>query len=200
MLIEEAMPPSGPCAPITVVTGLPRSGTSLMMQMLGAAGVSILSDSERVADEDNPRGYFEYAPVMSLRRDVSWLGEARGRALKIVAPLLTALPGEYEYRVIWMSRDLDEVLASQQRMLDHSGRSESGSDPAALRRAFESQLDRIRAELEQRAISILDVEYARAVAEPVAVAREVCDFLGGALDPTAAASAVDPALYRERTS
>jgi len=198
MLIEEALPPSDPCAPITVVTGLPRSGTSMMMQMLGAAGVSILSDSEREADESNPRGYLEYAPVMSLGRDVSWLGEACGRALKVVAPLLTALPEEYEYRVIWMSRDLDEVLASQQRMLDHSGRSASDADPVVLRRAFESQLERVRAELEQRSVPILNVKYARAVAEPVAVAREVCDFLGGALDPTSAASAVDPTLYRER--
>ena len=99
-----------------------------MMQMLIGAGLPVLTDGAREADEDNPRGYLEYAPVMAPRRDSSWLGDARGYAVKIVAPLLPALPEGHDYRVVWMNRDLDEVLASQQRMLERSGGAADGGD------------------------------------------------------------------------
>ena len=114
-------PPGTPMPPLEesliVVTGLPRSGTSVLMQMLAAGGLDILSDGLRHADEDNPRGYLEFEPVKKLLKDSTWLFEARGRAIKIVAPLLAALPAGLPCRVILSERDLDEVLDSQQRML-----------------------------------------------------------------------------------
>lgn len=169
-----------------------------MMQMLIGAGLPVLTDGAREADEDNPRGYLEYAPVMSLRRDSSWLGDARGYAVKIVAPLLPALPEGHDYRVVWMNRDLDEVLASQQRMLERSGGAADGGDAAALRSAFASQLAKVRTEIEGRGVPILDVDYARAVAASGEVAAAVCNFVGGNLNVATAAAAVDSALYRQR--
>lgn len=191
---------SGATGVITVVSGLPRSGTSLMMQMLLGAGLRVLTDGAREADEDNPRGYFEYAPVRALRRDASWLGDARGHVVKIVAPLLSDLPEEHDYRVVWMNRDLKEVLASQQRMLERRGDGDPRGNPAALSHAFEAQLKKVRAELKRRRVPVFDVAYARAVAEPSQVASEVCHFLGGDLDAKSAASAVDSALYRQRAT
>src|SRR6185295_16167693 len=109
---------------VTVVSGLPRSGTSLMMQMLSAGGMSALTDEKRTADESNPRGYFEFEPVKRLRADQAWLGEARGRVVKIIHLLLRELPadGRLAYRVIFMKRPLDEILASQRVMLEREGK------------------------------------------------------------------------------
>ena len=114
--------------------------------------------------------------------------------------LLSELPEEHDYRVVWMNRDLEEILASQQRMLERSGNGERGGDSAALRHAFEAQLKKVRAELERRRVPVFDVAYARAVAKPFQVASEVCLFLGGDLDAKSAASAVDSALYRQRST
>ena len=184
-------------AEIVVVTGLPRSGTSLMMQLLAAAGLPILADDQRAPDDDNPHGYLEDARVKSLQRDHSWLGEARGRALKVVSPLLQYLPPEHRYVVVWMERDLSEVLASQARMLERAGHSPGDDD--ALRRGFERQASAARKQLERYATRILPVGYASAIANAGRTAREVCAFLGGELDAAAAAAAVEPALYRQRS-
>jgi len=106
---------------ITVVSGLPRSGTSMMMQMLGAGGLAVLTDGKRGADADNPRGYYEYEAVKSLGQDASWLASAGGKAVKIVSALLIHLPDGFDYRVIFMRRPIAEVLASQRAMLDRLG-------------------------------------------------------------------------------
>src|SRR5947208_15012411 len=104
---------------ITIVTGLPRSGTSVMMQMLSAGGLPPLTDGLRQPDEDNPRGYFEFEPVKQIRRDTAWLQLAVGKAVKMVHLLLPELPLDqnHRYRVIMMRRDLSDVLASQNKML-----------------------------------------------------------------------------------
>ena len=117
---------------ITVVTGLPRSGTSLMMQMLAAGGIPPLTDYQRKPDESNPRGYFEFEPVKRLRADRSWLDQAHGRAIKVIHLLLRELPtdGIYNYRVILMKRSIKEVLASQRVMLDRQGK--TGADDVML--------------------------------------------------------------------
>ena len=184
-------------AEIIVVTGFPRSGTSLMMQMLAAAGVPILADHERSPDDDNPRGYLEDARVKSLHRDQGWLSEARGRALKVVSPLLQYLPPEHRYAVVWMERDLSEVLASQARMLDRA--SHPPGDEAALRRGFEQRAAAARELLERNGMRVLPVAYADAIADAERTARDVCTFLGGTLDLAAAAAAVEPGLYRQRS-
>ena len=105
--------------PVTVVSGLPRSGTSMMMKMLDQAGLELVTDRLRQADEDNPKGYFEYEPVKQLARsaDRTWLDDARGKGVKIISTLLRELPAHYNYKVVFMRRDLSEILASQAKML-----------------------------------------------------------------------------------
>src|SRR3954447_18868200 len=107
---------------ITIVSGLPRSGTSLMMQMLDGGGVEVVTDHVRTADTDNPRGYYEYEQVKAIKRDTSWLPATRGKAFKMVSQLLYDLPPAETYRIIFMERDLDEVLRSQEKMLTRLGR------------------------------------------------------------------------------
>src|SRR5262249_30630691 len=102
---------------IIIVSGLPRSGTSLMMQMLDGGGVPVLTDNIRAADTDNPRGYYEFEPVKATKRDATWLPAARGKAVKMVSQLLYHLPPGETYRVLFLERDLEEVLASQEKML-----------------------------------------------------------------------------------
>lgn len=184
---------------ITVVSGLPRSGTSLMMQMLCAGGLDALQDDERAADDDNPRGYFELARVKALQRDASWIDEARGRVVKIVAPLLAHLPRDLPYQVIFMDRDLDEVLASQARMLERSGRAGANLERDRLATAFEREIERARAWLERAGIPTCRVPYAETVATPHDTAKRLAAFFGTPLDVDAMAAAVDPELYRQRS-
>jgi hypothetical protein len=130
---------------ITIVTGLPRSGTSLMMQMLAAGGLVPLTDETRQADESNPRGYLEYRPVMSIARDASWMAEARGKVVKIVAPLLVFLPEQdadgrpFHYRIVFMNRDWREIHASQSRMIQRRGEAGASRSVTGLKHAFEQQ-------------------------------------------------------------
>lgn len=187
-------------ASIVVVSGLPRSGTSMMMRMLEAGGVTPLVDGLRTADDSNPRGYFEFEPVKDLETahgQVPWLPEARGKAVKVVSRLLTWLPEHYNYQVVFMQRDLDEVLASQQQMLTRRG--EAGGDDHAVRAACEAHLSQVERFMAARpCFSTLFLPYRAAVTSPEATAATVARFLGRRLDLAAMAGAVDPALYRQR--
>jgi hypothetical protein len=109
-------------SPIIVVSGLPRSGTSVMMQMLDNGGIPVVTDNIRTADTDNPRGYYEYEQVKKIREDAAWVPATRGKAFKMVSQLLYDLPAQEQYHVIFMERDLDEMLASQEKMLQRLGR------------------------------------------------------------------------------
>ena len=169
-----------------------------MMQMLAAAGVGVLSDGVRPPNEDNPRGYFELEAVKSIATDARWLEAARGKAVKIVTPLLQHLPRGLPCRVIWMKRPLDEVLSSQALMLERAGAA-AEQDEALLRRAFAGQSQRMRAELEARDLPTLVVAFGELIANPQRIASAVCRFLGDGLDAAAAAEAVDPLLYRHRS-
>lgn len=187
---------------ITVVSGLPRSGTSMMMAALQAGGLEPLTDGARPADEDNPHGYYELEAVKRLSQDCSWLPQAVGCAVKIVSPLLFDLPADRPYRVVFLLRDLDEVLASQRRMLErpgaHAGGEDAGSD-AEIRPLFAAHLEEVREWLAAQANArVLYVDYERAVADPVGMAAAVDRFLGGGLDRAAMAAAVDPTLQRQR--
>jgi len=184
---------------LTIVSGLPRSGTSLMMQLLQAGGLPALTDGFRAADESNPRGYFEFEAVKQLRTDRSWLAQARGHVVKIIHLLLRELPqdGSFQYRIILMKRPIEEVLASQKAMLQRDGK--TSADAAVLRRAFESQLAQLESWLAGQAhCKVLPVEYHRALFEPAAVADELRRFLELDLDVAAMVQAVDPKLYRQR--
>jgi hypothetical protein len=185
---------------------MPRSGTSMMMQMLEAAGLEIASDGERPADPDNPRGYYELEAVKRLREDASFLTSAVGRVVKVVAPLLPYLPSDYDYRVVFMERDLDEVLASQRSMLARIGGEQRPAEDAALARAFARQLRQVKIWLaDQENIETCFVSHERTLAAPGQEAVVVADFLArcGGLGAAGAgaiaarmAEVVDPALHR----
>ncbi|MFW5748622.1 MAG: sulfotransferase family protein [Chloroflexota bacterium] len=184
---------------VVVVSGLPRSGTSLMMQMLAAGGQQVLADSQRPADESNPRGYYEFAPVKRLgQAPADWLPQAVGRAVKVVSPLLVHLPPGFHYRVIFMQRDIEEILRSQQAMLAREG-PVVDFDAARLRDEYRQHLAAVRSWLvDQPGVAHLEVAHRAVIQRPAAVARQVNAFLDAALDEQAMAAVVDPALYRER--
>ena len=186
---------------ITVVSGLPRSGTSLMMNMLDAAGIEILTDGQRAADEDNPRGYFEYLPATQLRTERAWIPDAKGKAVKIVAQLLRYLPKNQKYRFILMDRSLDEVLASQEKMLARNGKQQpESSDSDALKRVFKQQLTRTRHFLEKSMCDLMVVPFSQCISEPQAVAEKLGDFLNLEFDAKDIAARIDSKLYRNRRS
>lgn len=186
--------------PIVVVSGLPRSGTSMAMRMLAAAGMPIVSDGQRTADEDNPQGYFEDERVKNLAQDhdPSWLRASRGKAIKIISWLLDSLPADNNYRIVFMNRNLHEVLASQAKMLARRGEASDSSDARMLEH-FETHLVRMRRTLGARpGVELCELDYAAVLADPHRAAEQMAAFLGGALDVDAMARAVDPTLYRNR--
>jgi predicted AlkP superfamily phosphohydrolase/phosphomutase/tetratricopeptide (TPR) repeat protein len=193
-------PEIDPSQIITIVSGLPRSGTSLMMQLLVAAGREPLTDAKRTADADNPLGYFEFEKTTELAKDTSWLQQARGKVVKIVAQLLPHLPANEHYHIIFMQRDLTEVIASQKAMLARQNRRGAELDEQKLRDTYTSQLNRIQAQLARRPdVRMLNVNYADLVADPAIGAVQVAEFLGGPFDCLAAASAVRPNLHRQKS-
>lgn len=187
---------------VTVVTGLPRSGTSLLMQMLVAGGLPAQSDDRRPPDPHNPRGYLEYDPVKRLRRDASFLAGAVGRVVKVVVPLVCALPARlpsgvaFDYRVVRMARDPREVVASQDAML--GGEDPSGLGTARLQEIFAQQLAELDAWQRVGRVPVLPLEYAAVLKRPSEAAASLAGFLDGGLDLPAMAAAVDPELRHQR--
>jgi hypothetical protein len=185
--------------PITIVSGLPRSGTSMMMRMLEAAGVPPLTDHVRKPDEDNPLGYYEFEAVKQTKKDASWLQQAAGKTVKMVYRLLYDLPPDHRYRVVFMRRKLEEVIASQDVMLGRRGRRADTLSRDRLRGLFEEQLHEFeRWVARQPNFQILDVSYNDVLADPRAAAQAVNQFLGGAFNVEAMAKVVEPLLYRQR--
>ena len=188
---------------VVIVTGLPRSGTSMMMQMLAAGGIPVLADGERLPDESNPRGYLEYAPVKRLAADRSWVAAARGNAVKVVSPLLSLLPrgpAALPYVVVHMQRPVTEVVVSQQAMLARQGKAATETPAEALVAAFEHELVRARTTLAQVATGghgrMIEIDYHACLADPQNAARQLAAVLGPGFDAVAAAAAVDPTLRR----
>jgi hypothetical protein len=187
---------------VVVVSGLPRSGTSMMMRMLEAGGLGMISDGQRTADEDNPRGYFELEQVKHLAEetDRAWTREARGRAVKVISHLLEHLPAQNFYRVLFMQRDLGEVIASQNKMLERRGE-ENPVDDARTRELYERHLRQMRGLLASRPnFEVLEVSYKDTLEDPAGSAARAAAFLGCTLDAEKMAEAVDRALYRNRGS
>jgi hypothetical protein len=184
---------------ITIVSGLPRSGTSLMMQMLDAGGIPVLADGVRAPDADNPRGYFEFEPVKRTKRDASWVTQAQGKAVKVVYALLRDLPPGYQYRVIMMRRDVTEVVVSQRAMLVRSGRTGAGVGDERMAEIFEEEMKSILEWLSREVgFEVLEVNYRDCLHAAPAVAASVNCFLGSVLDERRMAAAVDAGLYRQR--
>ncbi|MEX0777948.1 MAG: sulfotransferase domain-containing protein [Phycisphaeraceae bacterium] len=185
---------------VTVVSGLPRSGTSMMMQMLAAGGLPLLTDQQRAADRDNPRGYCEFEAVKRTSSDPAWVALAVGKAVKMVHLLLSDLPADYHYRVLLMKRPIDQVLASQQAMLQHLGKPAAATSQAGLARVFQTQLDQVEAYMALRSnFRVQQVDYLAVIRQPRASAQQIDRFLGGGLNTDAMAAAVDPSLYRNRS-
>ena len=184
---------------VTIVSGLPRSGTSMMMKAIHAGGIEPLIDHVRKADEDNPRGYYEFEPVKKTKEDASWLNDASGKVVKMVYRLLYDLPGGYEYRVVFMQRDLTEVLASQKKMLDRSGKSGGGISDEQMAALFTAELNKCEKWLAaQGHFKVLAVNYRDMIDQPQQQCQKVSDFLDGGLNVEAMAETVDPTLYRNR--
>jgi hypothetical protein len=191
--------PEGEALPrVTVVSGLPRSGTSMMMQMLAAAGIESFSDGKRSADESNPKGYFESELVKQLGHKNDWVPQCEGRAVKIVAQLIPYLPQRLEYRIIFMDRDIEEILESQSKMLARLKVVGGNLEHDRLAQVFQKQVQFAFNLMNLHKTPVLKVSYADAVSDPAPVAERVAEFLGGGLDVAAMAAAVDPTLYRER--
>lgn len=185
---------------VIVVSGLPRSGTSMMMKMLDAAALSIMTDNERAADEDNPKGYFEYARVKDLKdeADKSWVREARGQVLKVISHLLETLPDENFYRVILVRRDFDEIIASQNKMLERRGEENQAAD-STVKEAYIRHLVDIRYMVRRRPnFEMIEVQFMQAMEAPRIFATDVNKFLGGNLDVESMMAVVDLELYRNR--
>lgn len=181
---------------ITIVSGLPRSGTSLMMQMLKSGGMEILSDNIRQDDDNNPKGYLEYESVKSIGKDNSWLINAEGKVVKIISNLLQFLPDTYSYKIIFMKRDMIEVLQSQQKML----KKDPGSFPMGLAETFKKQLAKTESWIKgQPEMDVLYVNYKDVIENPEEQSENIISFLGIDLDIESMTNAIDPTLYRNKS-
>jgi len=184
---------------IAVVSGLPRSGTSMMMGVLSAGGLEVLTDQLRRPDEDNPVGYFELDRVKRLRQDSAWLAEARGKAVKVIYRLLYDLPPQLSYRLVFMERRLEEVVASQKVMLERQSQQGAKLSEDKLVAAFSMELRKVDHWIAtQPNMSCLKIDFSAAVKDPLGVSNEVSEFLGGGLRVERMAAAIDPSLYRQR--
>lgn len=185
-------------AEIIIVSGLPRSGTSLMMQMLHGGGLPVVTDAVRSADTDNPRGYFEFEPVKKTRDDPSWLPAVRGKVVKMVSSLLYDLPPTELYRIVFMERELGEVLDSQEKMLQRLNRPVATAD--SMRSSFVLHLERLSRWLsQQRHMQVLGVSYNQMLSNSEHEVRRVAEFLDGRPEVDRMLQAIDPALYRNRS-
>jgi hypothetical protein len=185
---------------ITIVSGLPRSGTSLMMQMLAAGGMPILSDGKRQADTDNPRGYLEWERIKQLPKDPACIAEAEGKAVKVISLLLLSLPEGHEYRVIFMQRPLAEVLASQDAMMRNRGTGKAGADNSVVALAFEKNLRAVNAFLDSKTcVRTLRVSYHDVLRDTEDICQKLAQFVEAGLNVEAMTRQVDASLYRNRS-
>jgi hypothetical protein len=171
-----------------------------MMQMLVAGGMTALSDGERQADNDNPRGYLEWERIKQLPNDPACIAEGDGKVVKVISRLLLSLPSGHDYRIIFMQRPLPEVLASQDQMLRRRGTYKEGVDPAAISAAFEKHLREVYAWLDGWPyVKAMRVEYHDVLRKPNDIAAQLSQFLGLALNVDAMTQQVDVSLYRNRS-
>jgi hypothetical protein len=187
---------------VVVVSGLPRSGTSMMMAMLEAGGIQIVSDFIRNPDQDNPKGYYEYEPVKKLNGgDTSWIKGSRGKAVKVISALLSSLPNDEFYLVIFMKREMSEILASQKKMLINRGENPDEISEDEMAQYFENHLSKVNVWLEnQKNVGVLYVDYNDLLKNPAPGVTQVNAFLGDILDEEKMIDIIDPSLYRQRKS
>jgi len=185
---------------IVVVSGLPRSGTSMMMKMLEAGGQMILTDNIRQADANNPNGYYEFERVKKLKEgDFEWIPDSKGKVVKIITGLIMQLPSDHQYKIIFMERMMNEVLSSQKKMLRRLGKDDDRVADEKMAKIYHEHLKQVNAWLtKQQNIKVLYVNYNAMLDDPLASLEKVNEFLGGGLDVNAMAGVVNKELYRER--
>lgn len=186
--------------PIIIVSGLPRSGTSMVMKMLEAGGVEIVTDHIRQPDDDNPKGYYEYENVKHLQKDATWIHAMSGKALKVISFLLYHLPITLQYKVLFIQRDLQEILVSQKKMLDRLGQPINTVDDSVLAQKFERHLHKVQAWINtQKNIKCVYINYHQILKDPKHWGNEIQQFLQQPLNVDKMVAVVDPALYRNRS-
>lgn len=185
---------------IVIVSGLPRSGTSMMMSMLEAGGLQLITDNYRLADDNNPNGYFEFERVKKLKDgDIEWVKDARGKAVKVISALLKYLPMNFEYQIIFMKRNMDEILRSQRRMLERDGKVDDDVSDIKLANLFKTHLYEVKSWLaSQKNISVLEIGYNDILTTPESKIALIDEFLVRDLDKNAMRKVIEPRLYRER--
>ena len=184
---------------IIVVSGLPRSGTSMMMKMLVEGGLSAVIDNIRTADEDNPKGYFELEKVKQLDKDNSWIGDCQGKVIKIISMLLKPLPSEYNYKIIFMRRKMEEILASQRQMLIRRGQPTNTVADDKMAEMFNKHLKDIESLIDSRPnMECLYVSYNEVLENPLGRIDRINDFLDGQLNRPAMFEVVDKTLHRQK--
>lgn len=171
------------------------------MRMLHAGGLEVMQDGERTADEDNPKGYFEFERVKQIKNDKAWLPDAKGKVVKAISLLLMEMPPGFEYRVVFMERAIPEVLASQRKMMIRRGENPDTTEDERMAAIYEKHLAQVKKWIaESSNVDAVYVPYAGVVESPAEEAARVNAFLGGILDEDAMTAAVDPALYRNRAN
>jgi len=186
--------------PIVVVSGLPRSGTSMAMKMLEAGGLTVVTDGLRTADEDNPKGYYEDERVKDLHQagDKTWLRQSRGRVIKIISFLLKSLPADNNYQVLFMHRNLKEIVASQNKMLVRRGKKNDTPDERAVA-LLDEQVRDARFFLRRPQFEVLELNYRETLDSPRPLAVKMAEFVGRPLDVDKMTQVVDVQLYRNRS-
>jgi len=185
--------------PVVIVSGLPRSGTSMMMRMLEAGGLPVLTDGVREADDDNPRGYYEFERVKRIENDREWLLEARGKVVKMISALVKHLPQDHTYKMIFLRRKMGEILASQKRMLARRGEAGDKVGDEVMGQLFAKHLKQVESWLAQQPnIDVMYVSYNDVLENPQDCASRINRFLGSSLDEQAMVAVVEPSLYRQR--
>ncbi|MFW6047835.1 MAG: sulfotransferase [Candidatus Natronoplasma sp.] len=184
---------------ITIVSGLPRSGTSMMMEMLEKGGIEPLTDEVRGPDEDNPKGYYEYERVKGLPDDTGWLEDAKGKAVKVLGELIKHIPEDYHYKVIFMERNLDEIIESQTKMLKRKGKEPDTVSKDELKKMFKDYRKLLKQQIASHpGMEVLYVDYNDIMSHPEPVVESISAFFGGELETEKMLSVIDEELYRNR--
>lgn len=192
-----------------LVSGLPRSGTALMMEMLSAGGWPIMVDRERAPDSDSPEGHYEWEGIKQLRQRPEVIREAEGKVLRVVSTLLPLLPNRHRYRVLFMQRPIEQVVDSQFRMIARrKGRSEDPANTPAEER--QAMIKRLRAHAEWSVehlrvapnFEMFEVDYPALIAKPDDWVARIAAFAGRPDTPVAILeqmkSAVKPEMFHNR--
>jgi hypothetical protein len=186
-------------APIIVVSGLPRSGTSMMMQMLKVSGVDLVMDDTRKPDLYNTRGYYEYEKVKEIKKDTSWLDGIQGKAVKIISQLLYHLPESHQYKIIFMQRNMEEIISSQNKMLSSRGRGSDVINDTIMAEKFERHLEKIRKWIvNQGNIECLYIHYNNIIEDPIKTITKLNDFFDNQINIRPMLKVIDKSLYRIR--